>query len=70
MRTNIEIDDTLMREAMAELGAKTKREAVESALRRSIKAARQLRAWDDLRGTDWEGDLDAMRTDKPLPSFE
>lgn len=70
MRTNIVIDDDLMAEAMTELGAKTKREAVETSLRRSIKAARQLRAWDALRGTGWEGDLNAMRTDKPLPSFE
>ena len=70
MRTNIIIDDELMAEAMSALGAKTKREAVETALRRSIKAARQLRAWDELRGTEWTGDLDAMRTDKPLPAFE
>ena len=70
MRTNIVIDDRLMAEAMLELGAKTKREAVEMSLRRSIKAARQLRAWNDLRGTGWDGDLDAMRTDKPLPPFE
>lgn len=70
MRTNIEIDDQLMADAMAALGAKTKREAVETSLRRSVRAARQLRALDELRGIGWEGDLDAMRTDKPLPSFE
>jgi Arc/MetJ family transcription regulator len=33
MRTNIEIDDTLMAEALKASGARTKREAVELALR-------------------------------------
>ncbi|MDQ2762341.1 MAG: type II toxin-antitoxin system VapB family antitoxin [Pseudomonadota bacterium] len=62
MRTNIVIDDDLMAEAQAALGVKTKREAVEEALRRVVQLKRQqgLRA---LRGIGWEGDLDAMRTD-------
>lgn len=64
MRTNIEIDDTLMADAMAASGAKTKREAVEMALRRLVRVKQQLRAWDELRGTGWEGDLDDMRTSK------
>ncbi|SFP92597.1 type II toxin-antitoxin system VapB family antitoxin [Sphingomonas rubra] len=64
MRTNIEIDDELMAEAMIALGAKTKREAVEKSLRRSVLAKRQLQALDELRGTGWDGDLDEMRTDK------
>ena len=62
MRTNIEIDDTLMAEAMAALGAKTKREAVERALRRAVLADNQLAAFDALRGIGWDGDLDSMRT--------
>ena len=33
MRTNIEIDDKLMTEALRALGAKTKREAVELGLK-------------------------------------
>lgn len=69
MRTNIEIDDELMREAMAALGTKTKRETVEEALRRMIRAKRQLQALKELKGIGWEGDLDDMRTDKPLPSL-
>jgi Arc/MetJ family transcription regulator len=36
MRTNIEIDDKLMREAMRATGAKTKRDAVEKALRKLV----------------------------------
>ena len=69
MRTNIEIDDTLMREAMAATGATTKREAVETALWQVIRAQRQLEAIQGLRGIGWEGDLDEMRTDKVRPSF-
>jgi Arc/MetJ family transcription regulator len=69
MRTNIEIDDALMREAMAATGATTKREAVERALRQVVRAKRQLEAIQGLRGIGWEGDLDEMRTDKVRPAI-
>ena len=69
MRTNIEIDDTLMAEAMKALGTKTKRETVEASLRRSVKAYRQLEAFKELKGIGWEGDYKAMRTDRTLPTF-
>ena len=70
MRTNIEIDDDLMAEAIKALGVKTKREAVEESLRRSVRAARQLKALREMEGTGWEGDLDDMRTSKYLPAGE
>ncbi len=50
MRTNIEIDDKLMKEAMRALGVKTKKEAVEIGL----KLAKERAARQDLqkmRGT-------------------
>ena len=65
MRTNIEIDDALMAEALRRSGAATKRAAVEEGLRLLIATRRQgnLRR---LRGkVKWEGDLDAMRTGRP-----
>ena len=63
MRTNIEIDDALMAEAMAVSGAKTKREVVEEALRSFVKLDRQ-RGILRLRGKiNWVGDLDEMRRD-------
>jgi Arc/MetJ family transcription regulator len=68
MRTNIEIDDAILAELMAELGIKTKREAVDFALRDTLRAKRQLRAIDRLRGTGWDGDLDDMRTSKYAPA--
>lgn len=70
MRTNIEIDDELMAEAMKALGVKSKREAVAESLRRTVRAARQLQAWREMRGAGWEGDLDEMRTSKYLPAAE
>jgi Arc/MetJ family transcription regulator len=66
MRTNIDIDDALMAEAMEVLGVTTKREAVTRALEDAVRAKRQLRAWDALRGTGWDGDLDEMRTSKHI----
>jgi Arc/MetJ family transcription regulator len=61
MRTNIDIDDDLVAEAMAVFGLKTKKAAVEEALRRALRQARRRRALGELKGIGWEGDLDAMR---------
>jgi len=63
MRTNIEIDDDLMAQALAVSHARTKREVVENGLRTLIRLARQAEL-RNLRGKlAWEGDLDAMRAD-------
>ena len=61
MRTNIDIDDELLKEAMAATGQSTKRATVEEALRRVVKLYRQKRAGADLAGIGWEGDLEEMR---------
>lgn len=61
MRTNIDIDDDLMRQAMRTSGAKTKRAAVEEGLRLLIRTRRQGRI-RRLRGkVRWEGDLEKSR---------
>ena len=62
MRTNIEIDDQLMRDAMAATGARTKKEAVELGLRTLTRLSRQAQI-RELRGIGWNGDLNAMRRD-------
>jgi Arc/MetJ family transcription regulator len=63
MRTNIEIDDALMNEALSGTGLKTKRETVDLALKTLVRLQRQ-REFLKLKGKlPWEGDLDAMRTD-------
>lgn len=61
MRTNIDIDDDLMAEAMEVTGQKTKKGAVEEALRRVTRNARLRNAVREMRGIGWEGDLDQMR---------
>jgi Arc/MetJ family transcription regulator len=61
MRTNIEIDDTLIAEAIRASGARTKKAAVEQGLRLLIRLAEQKRAVDDMTGLGWEGDLDTSR---------
>ena len=61
MRTNIEIDDELMSEVQRLTGLKTKREAVDFALREVAARNRRLGILD-LRGrVHWEGDLATSR---------
>ncbi|HEU4959548.1 MAG: type II toxin-antitoxin system VapB family antitoxin [Sphingomonas sp.] len=63
MRTNIVIDDDLMKEAQAALGARTKRETVEIALERVVQLKRQEEIRKYRGKLAWKGDLDAMRRD-------
>lgn len=61
MRTNIDIDDTLMDQAMRASGKPTKRAVVEDALRLLVQTRGQaaIRKW---RGKiAWDGNLDASR---------
>ena len=63
-RTNVVLDQELIEEALALSGCKTKRAVIEEALRllTRMKRQEQVRA---LRGRlHWEGDLDALRTDR------
>jgi Arc/MetJ family transcription regulator len=61
MRTNIDIDDKLLSDAMKATGASTKREVEELGLASLVKLKKQERV-RKLRGTlRWEGDLDDMR---------
>jgi Arc/MetJ family transcription regulator len=63
MRTNIVIDDKLMRDTLRATGLKTKREVVEEGLRSLLRLKRQA-GIRRLRGKlNWQGDLDAMRRD-------
>ena len=64
MRTNIVIDDALMRQAMQASGARSKREAVELGLRTLLRLKEQEEIKRFRGKLDWQGDLDAMRTDK------
>ena len=64
VRTNINIDDELMSEAMILSRLKTKKAVVETGLRLLIQMKKQERI-RGLRGKlKWEGDLEAMRLDR------
>ena len=61
MRTNIEIDDRLMAQAMKSCKGRTKRATVEAALRLLIQTNSQT-GIRRLRGkVAWEGDLEKSR---------
>jgi Arc/MetJ family transcription regulator len=66
MRTNIEIDDELLSQAMAAAGLPTKRATVEEGLRLLVRVRRQTEALAGLKGLGWEGDLDEMRQGRSL----
>ena len=64
MRTNIVIDDKLMRDTLRATGLKTKREAVELGLQTLLRLRKQA-AIRRLRGKlVWQGDIEAMRTER------
>jgi Arc/MetJ family transcription regulator len=61
MRTNIEIDDSLLREAMQATNSVTKRAAVEACLRRVVQLKKQEGIRELFGKIQWEGNLDALR---------
>ena len=61
MRTNIEIDDKLMIQAMRSIGANTKKAAVEAALRLLVDTHRQSSIRQFKGKIQWEGNLDQSR---------
>jgi Arc/MetJ family transcription regulator len=61
-RTNIVLDDALIKQAMQVSGAKTKREAVDRALREMVARGPVYRALRKLKGQlPWEGDVRTWR---------
>ncbi len=63
MRTNIVIDDALMQNVLNATGLKTKREAVELGLQTLLRLKKQEHIKSFRGKLDWDGNLDAMRTD-------
>lgn len=64
MRTNIDIDDKLMSEALKVSGYSTKKETVEEALKLLVRRSRQQQIRNMRGKLKWEGDLDEMRGGK------
>ncbi len=64
MRTNIIIDDKLMRETLKLTGLKTKRAAVEAGLQTLLRLGKQAEIRQFRGKLHWQDDLDPMRTDR------
>ena len=61
MRTNVELDDRLVGEVMRRYRLRTKREAVDLALRRLVDEPLDLTEALALEGSGWDGDLAELR---------
>jgi Arc/MetJ family transcription regulator len=64
MRTNIVIDDQLMKDALELSGLRTKKAVVEAGLKLLVKFSLQAKVKNFRGKLRWESDLDKMRTDK------
>lgn len=62
MRTNIEIDNKLMNEAIKISGLKTKKETVELGLKTLVRLKKQENIRRFRGRLEWTGKLDDMRT--------
>jgi Arc/MetJ family transcription regulator len=63
-RTNIDLDDELIAEVMRRYSLRTKKEAVDFALRRALGSPLTREFLASLEGVGWEGDLDEMRSSR------
>lgn len=66
-RTNIVVNDRVLARVMRLYGFRTKREAIDFALRR-LAGERDKRRILELEGSGWEGDLDEMRRSRSFES--
>ncbi len=60
-RTNIDIDDRMIAEVMHRYGLRTKREAVDLALRRLVGEPPLIDEILQLEGSGWQADLEEIR---------
>jgi len=64
MRTNVVLDDDLVKSALSLSGLKTKKKAIEEGLKLLIQLNRQKQTKDFRGKLKWTGNLNKMRTDK------
>lgn len=67
-RTNIEIDDELVERAMRIYRLRSKREAVDLALRKLVSGMSREEALA-AEGSGWSGDLDEIRSREEIPEL-
>lgn len=63
-RTNVDVDEELVSEAMRRYGLPSKRAAIDLALRRLVGEAMTRDEALEMEGTGWEGDLDELRASR------
>ncbi len=63
MRTNIVIDDKLMKDALKATGLRTKKEVVDLGLMTLVSLRKQASIKAYKGKLQWQGNLDEMRTD-------
>jgi len=68
-RTNIEIDDDLIERAMRRFRLRSKREAVDLALRRLVGEPMSREEMLAAEGRGWGGDLDEIRSQREIPEL-
>jgi Arc/MetJ family transcription regulator len=68
-RTNIEIDDELIERAMRIYRLRSKREAVDYALRKLVGEKMTREEMLTMEGTGWAGDLDEIRPAEEVPEW-
>jgi Arc/MetJ family transcription regulator len=66
VRTNIVIDEQLVTNVMQTYGLRSKRAAVDFALRRAAAGDNPHAGMLALEGTGWSGDLDALRRSRTV----
>lgn len=64
VRTNVELDEELVTEAMRRYGLPTRRAAIDFALRRLVGDAMTRDEALAMEGTGWDADLDELRVDR------
>ncbi len=68
-RTNIDIDDEACAAVMRQYRFKTKREAVNYALRHLALEPMSIAEMLAMEGSGWDGDLDEMRARQEIPEL-
>ena len=68
MRTNVELNDRLVDEVMRRYRLRTKREAVDLALRRLIDEPFEPHEALALEGSGWDANLEELRESRTTPS--
>lgn len=64
-RTNIDLDDGLVERVMQRYDLRTKKEAVDMALRSLVGEPMTREEILAMQGVGWDGDLEAMRGERP-----